>query len=87
MNAKARALGMNDTAYRDPTGLSSQNRSSARDLVRLMRAAWDQPLIREYSTAGELAALEALTGRGDLRLEQERIPWDWALPRLRSALD
>ena len=38
-------------------------------------------------TPDETAALEALTGRGDLRLEQERIPWDWALPRLRSALD
>lgn len=38
-------------------------------------------------TADEAAALEALTTRGDLRLEQERIPWDWALPRLRSALD
>ena len=38
-------------------------------------------------TSGETAALDALTGRGDLRLEQERIPWDWALPRLRSALD
>lgn len=37
-------------------------------------------------TPDETAALEALTGRGDLRLEQERIPWDWALPRLRSAL-
>ena len=36
-------------------------------------------------TTGELDALEALTTGGDLRLEQERIPWDWALPHLRSA--
>jgi D-alanyl-D-alanine endopeptidase (penicillin-binding protein 7) len=31
MNAKARALGMHDTKFVDPTGLSSQNVSSARD--------------------------------------------------------
>lgn len=36
-------------------------------------------------TPDELGALEALTTGGDLRLEQERIPWDWALPRLRSS--
>lgn len=38
-------------------------------------------------TPEELAALESLTTGGDLRLEQERIPWDWALPRLRSISD
>lgn len=37
-------------------------------------------------TADEVATLELLTARGDLRLEQERIAWDWVLPRLRSAL-
>lgn len=37
-------------------------------------------------TPEELETLELLTVAGDLRLEQERIPWDWALPRLRNAL-
>lgn len=37
-------------------------------------------------TAGELDTLERLTADGDLRLEQERIPWDWAIPRLTAAL-
>ena len=50
MNAKARALGMNDSRFADPTGLTSANVSSARDLARLVRAAHDYPLIREYST-------------------------------------
>lgn len=36
-------------------------------------------------TPDEFAALEELTIAGDLRLEQERIPWDWAMSRLRSA--
>lgn len=37
-------------------------------------------------TPDELTTLESLTTAGDLRLEQERIPWDWAIPRLRTAL-
>lgn len=51
MNAKARLLDMNDTHYVDSSGLSPQNQSSARDLVRLLRVAYDYPLIREYSTS------------------------------------
>lgn len=35
MNAAARRLGLEETEYVDPIGLSSQNRSSARDLVDL----------------------------------------------------
>ena len=59
MNAKARALGMNDTRFVDPTGLSSGNVSSARDLARLVAAAHEFPLIREYSTR-ESATVHAL---------------------------
>jgi D-alanyl-D-alanine endopeptidase (penicillin-binding protein 7) len=50
MNAKAAKLGMTDTQFVEPTGLSPQNVSSARDLVNLVRAANGYPLIREYST-------------------------------------
>jgi len=50
MNAKAEALGMSDTRFVEPTGLSPQNVSSARDLAQLVRAANNYPLIREYST-------------------------------------
>ena len=50
MNAKAKQLGMNDTHYVDSSGLSSQNRASARDLVKLVNAAYQHPVIREYST-------------------------------------
>ena len=55
MNAKARQLGMLDTHYFEPTGLSSRNQSSAPDLARLVRAAYDFPLIRELSTSPEYA--------------------------------
>jgi len=50
MNAKAASLGMTDSQFVDPTGLSPHNVSSARDLVKLVQAAHDYPLIREYST-------------------------------------
>lgn len=55
MNAKAQLLGMHDTHFADPTGLSAENRSSAGDLVRLVNAVYEQPLIREYSTSSELS--------------------------------
>lgn len=54
MNAKARSLGMGSTHFVEPTGLSSRNVSSAVDLSRMVSAALDYPLIRDYSTAGEL---------------------------------
>ena len=53
MNRKAHELGMNDTRYVEPTGLSSDNQSSARDLARLVRAALVHPIIRQLSTSLE----------------------------------
>ena len=50
MNAKARELGMTSTRFSDSTGLSSSNMSSARDLAKLVMAAYHHPLIRQYST-------------------------------------
>ena len=51
MNAKARLLGMSDTRYVEPTGLSSRNQSSAQDLARLVSAASSDPMLREFSTS------------------------------------
>jgi D-alanyl-D-alanine endopeptidase (penicillin-binding protein 7) len=51
MNHKASELGMTDTRYVEPTGLSADNRSSALDLARLVRAASEHPVIRDLSTS------------------------------------
>jgi D-alanyl-D-alanine endopeptidase (penicillin-binding protein 7) len=51
MNHKAQMLGMNDTHFDDPTGLSSGNVASAEDLVKMVRAAHRYELIRNYTTA------------------------------------
>ncbi len=56
MNTKAESLGMKDTQFDDPSGLSVNNISSARDLVTLMRAANDYPLIEQLSTARQFTA-------------------------------
>ncbi len=51
MNAKARMLGMKDTKYAEPTGLSSHNQSSANDLALLVGAAYAEPTLRELTTS------------------------------------
>jgi D-alanyl-D-alanine endopeptidase (penicillin-binding protein 7) len=50
MNARAKSLGMTHTHYEDSNGLSSLNVSTARDLVRLVNAAYKVPVIRDFST-------------------------------------
>jgi D-alanyl-D-alanine endopeptidase (penicillin-binding protein 7) len=55
MNAKARMLDMSDSHFADPTGLSAENRSSASDLVKLVKAAYEHEVIRAHSVSGELA--------------------------------
>ncbi|MCX7255518.1 MAG: serine hydrolase [Polaromonas sp.] len=51
MNAKATMLGMRDTRYVEPTGLSSRNQSSAQDLATLVNAAYGDPILREFTTS------------------------------------
>lgn len=51
MNAKAQVLGMHDTRYAEPTGLSSRNQSSAQDLATLVNAAYGDPVLRELTTS------------------------------------
>ena len=50
MNIKAQMLGMSDSQYVDSSGLSSGNMASARDLAKLVMAAAQHPILRQYST-------------------------------------
>ena len=61
MNFKAQELGLNETRFADPTGLTPANVSSARDLVKLVSAAHQYPLIREFSTSEQYQV--AIKGR------------------------
>jgi len=49
MNEKAQELGMIDTHYFEPTGLSRENVSTARDLLKLMLVSADNPVISNLS--------------------------------------
>ncbi len=62
MNAKARELGMTNTTFRDPTGLNSQNVSTARDLVKMVSAARNYKLIHQFTTTAS-RIMEAKRGR------------------------
>jgi D-alanyl-D-alanine endopeptidase (penicillin-binding protein 7) len=50
MNVKAIQLGMQNSQFRDPTGLDKRNISTAKDLLKLVRAAYQYSLIRELTT-------------------------------------
>jgi D-alanyl-D-alanine endopeptidase (penicillin-binding protein 7) len=50
MNAKAALLGLSNTHYADPTGLSPENVSTAKDLARLVKTAAEYPVIRDFTT-------------------------------------
>jgi serine-type D-Ala-D-Ala endopeptidase (penicillin-binding protein 7) len=63
MNAKAKSLGMTDTHFENSTGLTSLNVSSARDLVKMVNAAYQYPLIRKFSTD---SSYEVYTGKRNI---------------------
>jgi len=50
MNSKAKQLGMTQSRFVEPTGLSSENVASPRDLVKLLQASAMRPAIRHYTT-------------------------------------
>lgn len=52
MNRKSRELGMRESHFIDGTGLSSGNRATAADLVKMVEAAYRYPLIRQITSTG-----------------------------------
>lgn len=54
MNQKAQDLGMRNSRFADPSGLSSNNVASADDLARMVSASYQYKAIREYSTWPDL---------------------------------
>jgi D-alanyl-D-alanine endopeptidase (penicillin-binding protein 7) len=57
MNRKAFELGMGNSYFVDSTGLKSANVSTARDLAKLVDAAEDYDIIREFSTTAKHAVV------------------------------
>jgi D-alanyl-D-alanine endopeptidase (penicillin-binding protein 7) len=67
MNAKAAVLEMNESRFVEPTGLSPANVSTAGDLARMVRAAHDYPLIREFSTKNRATVQATTTTKRGIR--------------------
>ena len=68
MNEKAKSLGMNQTVFVDSTGLRPGNVSSGLDLVKMAVAAYEYPLIRQYTTTSSFQ-LRAKIGTRPVRLD------------------
>lgn len=85
MNDKAAELGMHATRFVDASGLSAENRSTAADLLRLVAAAMDYELIREYTrTTGFTAQFRRpryTLQYGNTNLLVHRESWDVALSK------
>jgi serine-type D-Ala-D-Ala endopeptidase (penicillin-binding protein 7) len=85
MNAKAQQLGMKNTTYVEPTGLSNRNQSTAQDLALLVKEASKNPVMRDFSTTP--AHLASLGGRtlqfhnSDSLVRNNRGTWDIALQK------
>lgn len=86
MNAKARQLGMQNSSFVDPTGLSNANRSTARDVALLVKAAAQNPLIAQFSTTrqhvADLGSSRSLQYINSNRLVRNANPgWDIELQK------
>jgi len=66
MNRKAKAIGMESSRFADPAGLDSGNIATARDMVKMVRAAMRYPLIRAATTTTTMSVYP-YKGRGELR--------------------
>jgi D-alanyl-D-alanine endopeptidase (penicillin-binding protein 7) len=67
MNRKARELGMDHTHFVSPDGLSAENVSTALDVVRLVKAASEYPLIRHFSIDTKYDVFVGETGKRRLQ--------------------
>jgi len=83
MNIKAQSLGMRDTHFEDPTGLTSNNVSTAHDLAKMVLAAHHYPLIREFTTTSD-ASVEVKGRTLDYRNTNQLVKsstWDIGLSK------
>ncbi len=81
MNAKALALGMQRTYFLDPTGLHSENVSTAGDLALMVREAYTYPVIRQMTTTERYEVRSGLSGRPRLFGNSNRLMYNdhWSI--------
>lgn len=64
MNKEAERIGMTNTAFADPTGLDAHNVSTAKDLVKLVLAANNYPVIT-YASAQPKVSIPVRKGKAE----------------------
>jgi len=57
MNSKSKLLGMKNTTFSDPTGLTHHNKSTAVDLAKMVNAASKYDVIRDFTTTKHYAVV------------------------------
>ncbi|MGE5578662.1 MAG: D-alanyl-D-alanine carboxypeptidase family protein [Bacillota bacterium] len=78
MNAKAKELGMNDTHFVDPHGLSDENRTSARDLLTLTRSYLAlYPETLQFHSLKEFAYTAPGESKKDPQFNRNRLLWTY----------
>lgn len=63
MNNKARALGLTKTHFSDPAGLRNDNVSTATELMHMVKAASQYPVIRDFTTQTKDSIIDLHTQR------------------------
>lgn len=63
MNSKAHSLGLTKTRFSDPAGLRNDNVSTAHELMQIVKAASQYPLIQEYTTQTKDSIIDSHSGR------------------------
>ena len=53
MNEKVRSLGATSSHFVTPFGVKAEDKSSAKDLAKILDAAMDNPIFAEYFKEGE----------------------------------
>ena len=85
MNQKADELSLKRTKFADAAGLSNDNVSTAQELMRLVKAASEYPLIREFTTLTKDSIIDQNSGReivfGNTNRLVKRISWPISLSK------
>jgi D-alanyl-D-alanine carboxypeptidase len=82
MNRKARGLGMHDSHFANATGLPDKSqRSSARDLAILTRAAFRHPFIKKVM-AEKRVTITGSDGRKISRVNHNKLLWHLDRPQV-----
>ncbi len=85
MNLKATELGLTNTKFADPAGLSNENVSTAQELMKIVKAASNYQMIREFTTQTKESITDLNSGRevsfGNTNRLVKKVTWPITLSK------